>query len=962
MCGPPNPISRQRSNVNDDDWKIRVGLASGLPSPASKHKMEYTKLEAARLLSRTKKSTFDRSSMMESMIRQGYTPTTKRNLQALMKDHAAGNTITDDFWPSKPTKCTSICSPALDRVGLENFQYCDKAGWFRDAQGDWRSKECNSKDISRPGSRCTKCFSACKSIVRSRHPVLFGSTNKEPNNETSILPTDSAIALTITSRIKCITENEIEKDRTLKEAAGLMTMKDCFQLNLGTSKVFMVCKECHAHRICRKRSDNSHFCSKCQLRINYVKWKDKRRGQNKSLRVSPKSKVPWTSNTYEEIKVRAANAKVQRKSMKATIKRLKQKIDEQEVEKALTEELLNHMNEALEYAKNNKEKLHQSLESNLKELLKEQAKDMGTNPEQLLLSTEDTQELVECIVESMTNHIHKVNGHDNLYRFNAKTTGLAMNLLITGGPTAYKQTRDDSVVVIPGVNKLTQKRRQLRIREGDSHHWQTDQPGRTDEVSLISREDTVNANIPNLRSLAKTSQVRAFSLETLASVASSLQVYERETLVALANHMLQQGSLFELLELEYFQQWWRMSMGSPTGAWFDILLEDTQTQADATRLERFCQKIQDKLFEFSVRAVTNRSDDDSSFQYDVHSFHRSVEFTEICFEHLPGRVAEFHPGCVILGLSLSRLHSSWLKQVLRDTRKRHNPMLFGSSCPGKLTPAEENSEVNRFFGWSLFSSLERYQKDTDEHKKCRKIISQITMRERDMDDEYVEKYYDPNVAILNRGGLTLVNAKYFVFGKLLMKRVRAAYTEGMISQDPQDSFGRAQKHVLGDVGLRDKFLALCQKQAGGDEEICKKVYSAFVRKTTHARFAVVFRNWKAKNIKKNGKVDFRTKLKAGSSKNCSKKEKAAGTKDGNVPADKTKGKKRSRSVALSPSVNHRERPKMMTAEVKEGRKQKRMKMREAAKVKRQGLIWKLAFQAAPFWPPGQLLSCVPFRC
>ncbi|KAL7524395.1 hypothetical protein ACHAWF_004195 [Thalassiosira exigua] len=245
-------------------------------------------------------------------------------------------------------------------------------------------------------------------------------------------------------------------------------MKDCFQLNLDTSKVFMVCKECHAHRICRKRSDNSHFCSKCQLKINDVKWKEKRREQNKALRVSPKSKVPWTSNTYEEIKVRAANAKVQRKSMKATIKRLKQKIDEQEVEMALTEELLNQMNEALEYAKNNKEKLQQSLESNLKELLEEQAKDMGTSPEQLL-STDDTQELVEYLAESMTNHIHKVNGHDNLYKFNAKTTGLAMNLLITAGPSGYKQARDDSVVVIPSVNRLTQKRRKLRIREGDSH-------------------------------------------------------------------------------------------------------------------------------------------------------------------------------------------------------------------------------------------------------------------------------------------------------------------------------------------------------------------------------------------------------------------------------------------------------------------------------------------------------------
>ena len=52
---------------------------------------------------------------------------------------------------------------------------------------------------------------------------------------------------------------------------------------------------------------------------------------------------------------------------------------------------------------------------------------------------------------------------------------------------------------------------------------------------------------------------------------------------------------------------------------------------------------------------------------------------------------------------------------------------------------EENSEVNRFVGWSLFSLMKKFS-DKDEDVDCVKLLSSMIFRERQMDDEYLNKY------------------------------------------------------------------------------------------------------------------------------------------------------------------------------------------------------------------------------
>ena len=49
------------------------------------------------------------------------------------------------------------------------------------------------------------------------------------------------------------------------------------------------------------------------------------------------------------------------------------------------------------------------------------------------------------------------------------------------------------------------------------------------------------------------------------------------------------------------------------------------------------------------------------------------------------------------------------------------------------------------------------------NQECCLLLSSMLLRAREMDNEYVEKYYEINMALLNNGGLTLVN-KMFLNG------------------------------------------------------------------------------------------------------------------------------------------------------------------------------------------------------
>ena len=133
------------------------------------------------------------------------------------------------------------------------------------------------------------------------------------------------------------------------------------------------------------------------------------------------------------------------------------------------------------------------------------------------------------------------------------------------------------------------------------------------------------------------------------------------------------------------------------------------------------------------------------------------------------------------------------------------------------------------------------------------------------------KYYDTNMYLYNEGGLTLIQKHFFEWAKQLMTNIRLTFTENTIDIDPHNCFGIAERVVMSDKSIRSTFISLCSKHSHTNNiKAMNNVYNMFVPKAIHARFAVVFRQWKEKNCSKLGDVALRTKLKAGTKKDAAK--------------------------------------------------------------------------------------------
>ena len=117
------------------------------------------------------------------------------------------------------------------------------------------------------------------------------------------------------------------------------------------------------------------------------------------------------------------------------------------------------------------------------------------------------------------------------------------------------------------------------------------------------------------------------------------------------------------------------------------------------------------------------------------------------------------------------------------------------------------------------------------------------------------------MALLNRGGLTLVNKHFFEWGKIVLSLIRNAYGVNGMNRDPKmHSTNQKRKTwktgVKQIISLRFVIVDHCVLSGHLRHMMCSS------EETIHARFAVVFRLWKEANVKQNGQVAFHTKLKA----------------------------------------------------------------------------------------------------
>ena len=156
--------------------------------------------------------------------------------------------------------------------------------------------------------------------------------------------------------------------------------------------------------------------------------------------------------------------------------------------------------------------------------------------------------------------------------------------------------------------------------------------------------------------------------------------------------------------------------------------------------------------------------------------------------------------------------------------------------------------MNLFLGGAIFSAMKRFEDNTDDEKERREVLSSILTSEREIDDAYVEKYYDSHMAMLNCGGLTLVKGIFFKWGKTLLHSTRSSFNVETINRDPKNAFAIAKESIQTDQISRLHFMALCKKNLIGNTKTREEVYGVFLTKTIHARCVVVFCLWKEKNV------------------------------------------------------------------------------------------------------------------
>ncbi len=191
-----------------------------------------------------------------------------------------------------------------------------------------------------------------------------------------------------------------------------------------------------------------------------------------------------------------------------------------------------------------------------------------------------------------------------------------------------------------------------------------------------------------------------------------------------------------------------------------------------------------------------------------------------------------------------------------------NPELFTQKQTSNLSSSDENNEVNSFVGWSIFSALKKYEDDNEEENESKRLLLSMIMLEEDADEEYMTKYYDTNLSMVNCGGLTLVSKYFFGWGKDAMKVIRNSFTQHDMKQNLRTCFKKGKQRVMDDNSIHSDFVSLCQSSPMSfGRDAIDEVYGIILRKMIHSRFAVVFRRWKEEHCPKHD-VSLRSKLKA----------------------------------------------------------------------------------------------------
>ena len=277
----------------------QLSYADGAPLPPPADKM-YTIAEAAEVLLSTMKGSHVRGRMMRDMIKKRYVPTntTAEYLRGIMRkkedpDPLLPVDLKDLSWPSRSNNgcCHGIQSSKISDIASHagGFEYITKRGWYMDASGEWHARGCTNEDVDKYG-RCKKCHSVYKNM--NRHTGVF-------KDDTSNVISNTELGKKVSRRLKGINESDISSDKALKQLAKFHNHVD-----LGKSRMFMICHHCNGHRVCQQRKNNSSLCPDCSTKESVKAIQQKKRIENHDQRTCPQSHTAFIHLTDKESTVR----------------------------------------------------------------------------------------------------------------------------------------------------------------------------------------------------------------------------------------------------------------------------------------------------------------------------------------------------------------------------------------------------------------------------------------------------------------------------------------------------------------------------------------------------------------------------------------------------------------------------------------------------------------------------------
>ena len=318
-----------------------------------------------------------------------------------------------------------------------------------------------------------------------------------------------------------------------------------------------------------------------------------------------------------------------------------------------------------------------------------------------------------------------------------------------------------------------------------------------------------------------------------------------------------------------FQEWAKLSVaGQWLKGWYDTFYSMDELQELA--FDSACQTIVSKLFlRFEQMLSNGASSPKASYWFNIHVHMDAAEFDE--------DVSSFPAGLqqrtviVSLVLQLSDMLEQWISQaataIVNGWQSLEPPAMNEIEREKKLTKDQQNTEVNRLFGYALRMETNKCiegcnGKLTADQQNMKTYLDRMktTHAEAMLDLSYLKECCSSIDQQYNCGGLTLISKDYFEFARNLLEKIRSLTNREKMEEERNDTLSEARSMIFSDKSLFDSFLK-CDADITTPEEKKTQVYHRLVNHTLNARMSEEVQTYNEKYTSKgSSRLTFRQTL------------------------------------------------------------------------------------------------------